>query len=182
MKTCNKCGETKQLTGFHKNANSRDGLSALCKVCANIAAAAWQKANPKKHAANCAVYYSANKEKTISRIAKWREANLDRHKKNCAAWWEANPEARRVYQQNRRAISLGKLSPELAGRLFKLQRGKCACCRAPISNGYHLDHIMPLALGGLNTDNNIQLLCKTCNLQKHAKHPVDFMRSKGMLL
>lgn len=45
-----------------------------------------------------------------------------------------------------------------------------------------MDHIMPLALGGTNTDDNIQLLCPTCNRSKHAKHPVDFMQQRGFLL
>jgi 5-methylcytosine-specific restriction endonuclease McrA len=45
-----------------------------------------------------------------------------------------------------------------------------------------MDHIVPLYLGGLNVDSNIQLLRAKCNLQKNKKHPVDFMRSKGFLL
>lgn len=35
---------------------------------------------------------------------------------------------------------------------------------------------------GTNTDDNIQLLRKLCNLQKSAKHPVDFMQQRGFLL
>jgi 5-methylcytosine-specific restriction endonuclease McrA len=45
-----------------------------------------------------------------------------------------------------------------------------------------MDHIIPLALGGANTDDNIQLLRATCNLQKHTKHPIDFMQQRGYLL
>jgi 5-methylcytosine-specific restriction endonuclease McrA len=48
--------------------------------------------------------------------------------------------------------------------------------------GYHKDHVVPLALGGEHAPNNIQLLCPACNLSKGARHPVDFMQSKGMLL
>ena len=60
--------------------------------------------------------------------------------------------------------------------------GKCVCCGHPLSDNYHLDHIVPIALGGANEDWNIQLLRGECNLQKHAKHPVNFMQSKGFLL
>lgn len=74
------------------------------------------------------------------------------------------------------------MSSGLAIRLYKLQRGKCACCGLPLGDDYHLDHIMPLALGGTNTDDNIQLLRAKCNMQKSAKHPVDFMQQRGFLL
>ena len=75
------------------------------------------------------------------------------------------------------------MSVGLAERLIGYQRGKCACgCKQQLGNDYHMDHIMPLALGGTNTDDNIQLLRPTCNLSKHDKHPVDFMKQRGYLL
>lgn len=49
-------------------------------------------------------------------------------------------------------------------------------------DGYHVDHIQPLALGGSNDKTNLQLLCPTCNTKKSAKHPIDFMQSRGLLL
>lgn len=45
-----------------------------------------------------------------------------------------------------------------------------------------MDHVVPLALGGPHHDSNMQLLRKLCNLRKSAKHPVDYMQSKGKLL
>ena len=33
-KTCNKCGENKPTTEFHRNASSKDGYKSQCKVCA----------------------------------------------------------------------------------------------------------------------------------------------------
>lgn len=72
---------------------------------------------------------------------------------------------------------------DIQDKLLVLQRGRCACCRCDLRNEkYHLDHHMPLALGGAHDDRNMQLLCKTCNLSKHSKHPVDFMQSRGFLL
>ena len=37
---------------------------------------------------------------------------------------------------------------------------------------------MPLALGGLNEDSNMQLLTARCNLQKSAAHPDEYMSRK----
>ena len=34
MKTCNKCGEQKDIVEFHKKKDGRDGREAVCKKCA----------------------------------------------------------------------------------------------------------------------------------------------------
>lgn len=92
---------------------------------------------------------------------------------------------RLAWSHNRRARNLGvagEISHQSIDRLYDLQRGKCPCCGLPLGDNYHLDHIMPLALGGTNTDDNIQLLRQECNNQKRAKHPIDFMQRRGFLL
>lgn len=150
----------------------------------------------EKRAAYCAAYYAANREKIAAYRLANREklaarskvyyaANRERIAARYAAWYKANPDVSRTCGRNRRAKkrdSGGKLSPGLPAKLFKLQRGKCACCGKPLGDDYHLDHIMPLALGGANEDWNIQLLRPKCNLEKHKKDPIDFMISRGFLL
>ena len=147
---------------------------------------AWYAANRDRVNATQASQYAANPEKKKAANAAWRAANPEKQKAAAAAWDKANPEARRIAGHNRRArrrANGGKLSKGLAEKLFKLQRGKCACgCKQPLGTDYHLDHRMPLALGGANEDWNIQLLRSTCNQQKSAKHPVDFMQQRGLLL
>jgi 5-methylcytosine-specific restriction endonuclease McrA len=66
---------------------------------------------------------------------------------------------------------VGKLSQDIEMRLFAAQNGLCVCCGCNLGNNYHVDHIMPLALGGTNTDDNVQLLRAECNMRKAAKHP-----------
>ena len=129
---------------------------------------------------------AANPEYTKLQNAKRRAANPEKSRAESRAWFAKNPNKRAVYEQNRRAkkrASGGKLSHGITEKLTNLQRGKCACCRSTLKDlVQHLDHIVPLALGGAHEDKNMQLLCQTCNQQKHAKHPVDFMREKGFLL
>lgn len=146
---------------------------------------AWRSANPKKVKASRSARYSANLDSTKATNAAWRADNLDKVRATNAAWARANPEAKRIHAQNRRARKIesgGVLSKGLSAKLFKLQRGKCACCGLPLGGKYHLDHVIPIALGGANTDDNIQLLRAVCNRQKHIKHPVDFMQERGFLL
>lgn len=146
-------------------------------------------------------YYEKNKDAEALRGKEWRERNPDRDRVNRKrwkiahpgaqrssedAWRKANPKKRAEYRRTRRAKIKGgdgKLSPGLADRLLTIQRRKCACgCNQSLDSGYHLDHIVPLALGGSNTDDNIQLLTPRCNRVKGAKHPVDFMQERGFLL
>jgi 5-methylcytosine-specific restriction endonuclease McrA len=57
-------------------------------------------------------------------------------------------------------------------RLMAEQEGKCAMCSLPFGDdGYHVDHFVPLALGGLNDASNLKLLHPLCNLKKGARHP-----------
>lgn len=231
MKTCTKCGETKPITEFIKDASKPSGIRSQCKPCKRIYIAAYRAANPGNRRASDARYRATNRDKVRASAAKWAAANPDKLKSkgvkyraeypervraarakwnaantekrradvdkwqaanpekvkaSSAKWAAANREALRIRDQNRRARELeagGNLSKGLVERLFKLQRGKCACgCKQQLGDDYHRDHILPLALGGTNTDDNVQLLRATCNLQKHAKHPVDFMQGRGFLI
>jgi hypothetical protein len=147
---------------------------------------AWIAKNPDKERARKAAWQSANHKNANAAARRYRSANPDKVKASQAAWHAENPMAKRIIDQNRRArkrAAGGKLSPGLASKLFKLQRGKCACgCKQPLGDDYHMDHRMPIALGGSNTDDNIQLLRSICNQKKHAKHPTDFMQERGFLI
>ena len=161
---------------------------------------AYRIAYPGKGKAAAAKYYSKNREAMKSKSAKWRAENPEAVSSAVKIWRRSNPEKVRKYKaewksnnleydrlasQNRKArkkANGGVLSAGLATKLLKLQKGKCPCCGKPLGRDYHLDHKMPLALGGANEDWNMQLLRGRCNESKSAKHPVDFMQSRGFLL
>lgn len=150
----------------------------------NAASIAWRAANPEKYAAYQRAYAEANSDKGKDRARKWRAENAEKAAEQSRAWAKENPEARRLREHKRRASQrCGSVSPDIYQRLRALQRGLCAVCREKLAMaGEHLDHVMPLALGGPHDDNNLQLLCPPCNLSKNAKHPVDFMQQRGFLL
>lgn len=103
---------------------------------------------------------------------------------------EQRRESARILKQNRQARKRhapgSGLTAGIRRKLFALQRGRCAACaerlrdRGPLK--FHLDHIEPLALGGPHCDDNVQLLCPTCNTRKWAKDPIRFMQEIGKLL
>jgi 5-methylcytosine-specific restriction endonuclease McrA len=205
MKYCPKCQTETERTASRNSCKQCIKLQSAAWVKANperskARAAAWRKANPERAKATAAAWYEANPEKTKAYAAAWAKANAERKKANTAAWrkantektkatrasWQkANLEVCRISNQNRDASKRangGKLSQGLSAKLFILQKGKCPCCSKPLGDDYHLDHIIPIKLGGENIDSNIQLLRATCNMQKNAKHPIDFMQQRGFLL
>jgi 5-methylcytosine-specific restriction endonuclease McrA len=51
--------------------------------------------------------------------------------------------------------------------VFARDGGKCVRCGS--NQKLHFDHILPVSKGGGNSEQNIQLLCEHCNLQKYNK-------------
>ena len=184
VKTCKKCGalfsgvrcmECRKLATLAYRTANKEKLS--------VANAAWYASNPAKLKQYVAKYRAKVPEKVKARANAYYEANSEKINARTSAYKKDNPEKRRVHVENRRARKGGgKLSIGITDKLLKLQKGKCACCGKPLVGKYHLDHILPLALGGANEDGNIQLLTARCNTQKSAKHPIDFMQSRGFLL
>lgn len=143
-----------------------------------------------------AKYYTENAEQEKARCAKWKSEHpgydakyyaehLDQEKVRTAKYQAEYPERARARSHKRRARVLevgGKFSAAEIRALLKQQKRKCSVCIVNIDKDYHIDHIMPLALGGHNGITNIQLLCPRCNLSKKDKHPIDFMQSRGFLL
>jgi hypothetical protein len=156
----------------------------------------WKKKNKDKVKRSAARYYVENKEKIQARErweklhpeearAKkraWYAENAEKERKRAADWKRRNPDNSRIHSQNRRVRKgEGKLSRDLAAKLRILQQNKCAACKNVLTK-YHLDHVVPLAAGGIHEDSNMQLLCPFCNHSKKDRDPIKFMQSRGFLL
>lgn len=63
--------------------------------------------------------------------------------------------------------------------LYQTQDGLCKYCHVSLDSGYHIDHRIPLAKGGSNWPENLQLLCPPCNLKKKDKMPEQFEKEIG---
>lgn len=161
---------------------------------ANLAyAAAYREANAEaikentagKHAEYSARYRKKNYEKCLENGRAWKEANKEHHRSYCAEWTRKNPIKNRLKEHRRRARKTaagGSLSGGIVDKLMVLQKGRCACCGEKLNGKYHIDHIVPLALGGANSDENAQLLLPSCNLSKGTKDPIKYMQDRGRLL
>lgn len=145
----------------------------------------WRLKNLDKHQEQCRNWHRVNADKSKANNAAWKRENKDKIRQRERQWRIENPELARRRDQNRRMsrnANGGKLSKNIVERLMALQNGKCVCCGVKLNGSYELDHIMPIALGGSNSDDNVQLLRVSCNRKKGAKHPLDWAREQGRLL
>jgi len=119
-----------------------------------------------------------------ARSRRWYALNKEKAKDSAKAWLKAHPEAKRINKLNRKMrkrVNGGGLSSGVVKRLLESQRGVCVVCLEKLTD-YHIDHNIPLALGGEHKEHNVQLLCPQCNMEKGAKHPTDFMQERGFLI
>jgi len=80
------------------------------------------------------------------------------------------PEEDTITRSTRRPV----FSTSFRLNLFLKRKGTCASCSQKIDAGkaWDIDHILPLALGGMNEPNNLQILCKPCHQAKTTKDDI----------
>jgi len=142
--------------------------------------------NREKVAAAKAKYYQENKDKCLDNSRKHHAENKEYYAALNKKWRENNRDKVRLNNRNRkkkiREAEGSHTLEDIKSKLF-LQKRKCAACYKKLeSDNYHVDHIVPLALGGDNNSNNIQILCPPCNMSKGAKPPEEFYANRGFLL
>jgi 5-methylcytosine-specific restriction endonuclease McrA len=125
-------------------------------------------------------------EKERLRAADWRKREPEKATAASERWRKLNPDKRQAGLAKRRARKAGaggSYSAADVAEILKMQRSKCGYCRCLLKGrDYHVDHITALSKGGTNYRSNIQILCKSCNISKGARDPLDFARQRGGLL
>src|SRR5690606_8722782 len=125
------------------------------------------------HKEKRAAYASKNKDAVRKSQAKYRVNNKTKVREARIAWEKTNPEKVSALKRNRRARKRNAEGSHTAAdiqQLLVLQKNKCAVFHISIAKSYHVDHVIPLALNGSNSKDNLQLLCPSCNLSKNAQH------------
>jgi len=139
------------------------------------------KAYYQSHKAEIALatakWRDANKDKVTAYKRAWTEKHAEQEKRSKRAWKMANPEAVAAQDRNRKARKRSAEGTHTAADVrsqYARQKGRCFYCGQRLTEKYHVDHVVPLAKGGGNGPENLVIACPTCNLNKAAKHPMDF--------
>jgi len=145
-KVCTVCKTDKHLNSFHSNGNPKRTYSH-CKDCHNAYQRRyWQKIKDNKQI----------KDRRRQNVRRWQIANPDKVARNYAR--------RRL--KTKFAVPQRWLKSSCPDYL-------CYWCGEHIDETTrHLEHIMPICLGGPATPDNEVWACKKCNLAKNRKHPL----------
>ncbi len=182
-KRCIACGETKGLSEFYLADPATGRRSGRCKPCYIARRMEYRRVHPEKRRA----YDLANRDRrnerdrqrkvedpTIlerSRARYWR--NAEEQRARVKRWREGNPLKRRAHKHARRArlkAAPGSYTVAQWEALKSDQGFACLMCGAKEPEiTLTVDHVIPLAVGGSNSIENIQGLCYTCNNRKGPK-------------
>jgi 5-methylcytosine-specific restriction endonuclease McrA len=191
MKTCYKCKKTKSESEFCKDKSTKCGLNNKCKACTKIyneikvnkdrksaLGKAYREVNREQLAIKQNLYHFANQERRRQLRRSNYVINKEKVKVVSKAWEQANRERRLAISHKRRALKLsseGSYTEFDIKGLLLVQDSRCVYCETNLiidfKKNCHVDHRMPLFLGGSNHPENLQLLCPSCNLSKGRKHP-----------
>ncbi|MGH8986882.1 MAG: endonuclease VII domain-containing protein [Acidimicrobiia bacterium] len=157
-KRCRKCGETKPLEAFYRDAGSQAGRRSERKACTSARRKAW---------------YAANREREIERVVAWQQQNREYYNQRQREYRREHREAERLGHL-RRTFGLTLEDYEL---LLAPQLGGCAICgEAPGKISLHVDHD--------HESGEVRgLLCFRCNggLGQFKEQPTRLLRAADYL-
>jgi len=156
LKRCSACHKELTLDSFWKNKQTKDGLKSDCKNCSKQAVKNWHRQNPEKQKEYSSRNRKRNSKMQASVEKAWRKRNRDRHR-----------QTKRKNESSRRARKRQAFIEVIDHtRVFERDKGVCGICKGPVSEDYHIDHIVPLARGGEHSYANVQLAHPICNQRK----------------
>lgn len=185
-KKCPKCGETKPLSEYYAKRKGKNPRQSRCKICQRKEACAsakkhpervraaekrFREAHPERDSINGRKHYLAHREERLEKAKIYYREHSKERLAYRNEYSRKHPEKEQEYDHNRRARKLfggGTVSEEEWIGVLEKFGHKCLCC-GKTNIKLTMDHVVPLALGGLHTVENLQPLCRSCNCTKNAR-------------
>jgi 5-methylcytosine-specific restriction endonuclease McrA len=131
-----------------------------------------REANPEKHRArDRARNVGKRREDSIIRARDYRKNHPVEYKAMLHAWYLKNRD-HAIELTERRTGRIRDSRTGIVRRrdIYERDQGRCGICGGPVVfEEMHLDHVIPLARGGVHGPENVQVAHALCNRKKHAK-------------
>jgi 5-methylcytosine-specific restriction endonuclease McrA len=127
-------------------------------------------------------YYEKNKKQLNEHAKQWQQENIERIKEYRKLYYQSEKGQEAFYKGRlKRRSYKHKVVFQSHERQQILNRDNWICQSCGIKvhdrnsgdwntpDKAHIDHIIPISKGGNSEPNNLQILCRTCNLSKHNK-------------
>ena len=175
-KICSTCKQPIKIrnddgtTNFSSRKVSKDGLAYSCKKCERACATKSYKNKKKK--AKEKKYYQEKREHLLALSAQNYQDNKDVRLKQSKDYRQAHPEVSRVSGKVRRErLKQQKGEPYTREELIAEATVNgvviCAICGLAVHpNEIHIDHVKPIANGGLDCKSNVRVTHCQCNIKR----------------
>lgn len=153
---CAACGQQKPRSAYRaKKAKSPDGLQSVCRECMS-----------RRKSSRYLFATEETKRQTKEAHRRWRRSDSG---KAFRAKQRKNPEHEKSYRRKRLERLAQQDDGTVTGAVLRKEfaRTRCPYCAASMqTKDKQLDHMHPLALGGLHSACNVLVCCASCNGRK----------------
>lgn len=185
-KTCVRCGASRPTSEFRANPKMRDGLHSWCKGCTVARTRQWREDNPEKVALSNERRRVLGEDGFYTKVCVTCGAEFQtrrKHRQLCGSSscrdLGLDPEAARVRRRNKNHVrrlrivapGVDRLTVSDLRRLLDVATD-CPLCGVEMTEQHldsthkHIDHIVPLFVGGQHTLGNVRIICRACNLSR----------------
>lgn len=155
LKTCAKCGENKDVSEYHRDAQKKDGLRSWCKSCIRVQSVSYRQRNKDTLRRKGRRWRLENRDKTDEYARKYRESNEDKVRSRKREWREKNKDKTRAHDALNRAIKSGSVPPA-SSRPCALRLD--SLCDEVATDYHHHDYSRPL---------DVYPVCRPCHKRLH---------------
>jgi hypothetical protein len=147
-----------------------EGTVARQREKLNARSKAYYEANKEKLKARSKAYYEANKEKLNARSRAYHEANKEKLNARSRAYGENNRDKCNALSAKKRGVKRQAMLPSSDLKLIKNFYKQRADMTKRHGELYHVDHIIPLSIGGAHHQDNMRVITAEENLEKGYKY------------
>ena len=166
MKQCTACKQLKPLIEYSPSKRGGFGVQAKCKPCYAELMKKRRLLNPKAHRDAVKKSTAKHYSKKIERNNIYRSSNPEK----VATWKRKDREVNKFRILSDNAMRRTKIAGEVSYEVKQFYALRDFYEAMSLGEKFHVDHIVPIAKGGLHIACNLQILEAKDNLRKGANY------------